>query len=87
MINYSLDPFLYITLLIFISFVGFLNAKNLHKRLIFSFVLIFSSVALLDLKIAEVGVLTKGINILVYVVPLLVILILVFEQFKKNLKG
>jgi len=82
-----IDPFLYTTTLIFISFVGFIYSNNLHRRLIFSFIIIFSSVAILDLKILESGKITDGINILIYIVPLLVSLVLTFEQFKRNLKG
>ena len=87
MTSFSLDPFLYLSVLVLISFIGYLNAKNLHKRLVFSFTLIFSAVALVDIKISSVSSLTVGINILVYVVPLLVVFVLIFEQFQKNLKG
>ena len=82
----SLDNFLFLSILVSISFSGLIFAKNLHKRLIFSFILIFTSVGLIDLKIAQRADLSGGINILIYIVPLLVILILIFEQFKKNLR-
>lgn len=82
----SLDPFLYISLLLLISFFGYLFSTNLHKKLIFSFMMIFFFVGALDLKMSEVSKLTEGVNVLIYIVPLLIILVLIFEQFKKNLR-
>lgn len=82
----SIDPFLYLSVLVLISFFGYLFSTNLHKRLIFSFMMIFVVVGILDLKISEVSKLTEGVNILIYIVPLLIILVLIFEQFKKNLR-
>jgi Na+/glutamate symporter len=48
--------------------------------------MIFVVVGILDLKISEISKLTEGVNILIYIVPLLIILVLIFEQFKKNLR-
>jgi len=80
-----IDNFLFLSVLIMIGIGGYLFSESLLKRLVSLFIIILFLLVLLDLKIQQSGGSIIGINLLLYILPIPIFLLIVYASIKEKL--
>lgn len=82
----EIDSFLYLSILVTITFASFLFTNSYFKRMSSLFLLTLFIIAILDLKISEVSNVNEGLNILVYVIPVIMTFLIFYRSLMSKLK-
>lgn len=76
----EIEPFLYISLLIVISFGSYLFTSSFFKKLVSLSLLTFFTMAIVDLKLLETTNIETGLNVIVYLIPILILVLIFFKK-------